>query len=470
MMEREQIMEYVQETPIIPRRIIQYSVPRQTITKPSPHVEILMAANTMQNIDSTQHPVIHDSWRNKEYSTQKCLGKMEEQRLSFEEHQNEQHQNTIPLIKRVNTFFRKKSSPRRNSVISTGDAKADGSSWIGKHVSKDVNLQEQPAIKNLDKNYQDGHEGNNKTCGLFSFEETPPVQVSKQNPVNSPSESASMTKNKPSSGSFISLGSSEAELNPLEPASSRSPAERKSLRPDDGQNDAAAQDSKITPIEERKKFLQMEQSRLIKEIVRLENILNNHRKREAYIIQDNSRKKSLERDNFIFTRAPCSTASGIPAFEFDDPLRDKWTALQSLENSFGGRFESITNLCPENELSTIKERNFQIAKINNLCSQVEESIKRRQDLETKLRVLSDDNDNELLFLMTENKRRQKSSAMIHFLSDITKEQSKRFTAEEQSFVNQNEVKPLISDLSEKINKLNSILEMKNTCIRMLSNQ
>lgn len=60
--------------------------------------------------------------------------------------------------------------------------------------------------------------------------------------------------------------------------------------------------------------------------------------------------------------------------------------------------------------------------------------------------------------------------MIHFLSDITKEQSKRFTAEEQSFVNQNEVKPLISDLSEKINKLNSILEMKNTCIRMLSNQ
>ncbi|CAI4969897.1 ATV_HP_G0029270.mRNA.1.CDS.1 [Saccharomyces cerevisiae] len=72
--------------------------------------------------------------------------------------------------------------------------------------------------------------------------------------------------------------------------------------------------------------------------------------------------------------------------------------------------------------------------------------------------------------MLENERRKKSSVIIEFLSEIIREKSKRLTAEEQGFVNQNEVKPLILDLSARINRLNSILETKNTCIRRLSNQ
>lgn len=163
----------------------------------------------------------------------------------------------------------------------------------------------------------------------------------------------------------------------------------------------------------------------------------------------------------------------LDAFEFekhDDPLRDKWNTLQFLEKSFESKFESASELIQGGELAAIKERNFQLAKLNNLCFRVRESIKRRQDLEKKLRTLSQDTDNELLFLMLENERRKKSSVIIEFLSEIIREKSKRLTAEEQGFVNQNEVKPLILDLSARINRLNSILETKNTCIRRLSNQ
>ncbi|CAI4046107.1 hypothetical protein N7582_003730 [Saccharomyces uvarum] len=508
MLEREQIMEYVQETPIIPRRVIQYSVPRQTIAKPSPRVETVIAANTLQDLDSSQHPVIHDSWQSKEYSTQKYSGRTNEQRLSFEEHQNEQRQNSIGLIKRVNTFFKKKSSSRKNSIKSTGGVKPDDEIQIEKqHESKVDTPQAQPALRNLPKKQEE----NTKRHGLFSFEETPPVEAPTQEYSNAKdltSDTTSPGRTKSSYGSFVSLEpgeakfapseSSEAKFATLEPASFRKPIERQNLRPGEQRNDLATENLNVTSMKDQKRILQIEQNKLIIEIIHLENLLNNHKKGEPYVIKNKCEEKSSQKDNSTLTSAPCSTPSDTPSqtegtfsslhrrnslgggviigpedAEFekrDDPLRDKWNALQSLENVFESKFESVPKPTQGDESAAIKEGRFQIAKISNLCFQVEESIKRRQDLEAKLREKSHGTDTELLSLMMENKRRQKTSVIVQLLSDITKEKSKRFTAEEQNFVNQNEVKPLISDLSAKINRLNSILEMKNTCIRKLSNQ
>lgn len=124
-MEGEQIMEYVQETPIIPKRIIHYSIPKQMITKPAPHVEMTLVANTFRDMDLPQHPVIHDCWQNKEYSTQRYSGNVAQQRLSFEEHPNEECQNSVGLIKRVSTFFKKRPLSRKNSIKSIGDVKSE---------------------------------------------------------------------------------------------------------------------------------------------------------------------------------------------------------------------------------------------------------------------------------------------------------------------------------------------------------
>ncbi|CAI4047307.1 hypothetical protein SUVZ_12G0860 [Saccharomyces uvarum] len=498
MLEREQIMEYVQETPIIPRRVIQYSVPRQTIAKPSPRVETVAAANTLQDLDLSHHPVIHDSWQSKEYSTQKYSGGTNSQRLSFEEHQNEQRQNSIGLIKRVNTFFKKKSSSQKNSIKSTGRVKPDDEIQIEKqHESKVDTPQAQPVLRNLPKK----HEENSKRHGLFSFEETPPVEAPMQEYSDAKdltSDTTSLRRSKSSPGSFVSLEPSEAKFATLEPAPFRNPTERQNLRPGEQRNDLATQNSNITSIKDQKKFLQMEQNKLIVEIIHLEKLLNDHKKGEPYITKNKCEEKSSQKHNSTLARAPCSTPPGSPSqtkgtfssllrrnslgggviidpedAEFekrDDPLREKWNALQSLENIFKSKFESVPKPIQGDESASIKEGRFQIAKISNLCFQIEESIKRRQDLEAKLRQKSQGTDNELLSLMMENKRRQKTSVIVQLLSDITREKSKRFTAEEQNFVNQNEVKPLISDLSAKINRLNSILEMKNTCIRKLSNQ
>ena len=498
-MEREQIMEYVQETPIIPRRIIHYSVPKQTIAKPSPHVEMTFAANTFRDMDLPQHPVIHDCWQNKEYSTQRYSGNLAQQRLSFEEHQNEERPNSVGLIKRVSILFKKKPSSQKNSIKSIVDEKSDGCSRSESCLSEVDDFKEKNIQENLVDEHEKSPEGDSKRYGLFSFEETPPVQVLKQsysNSANSSFKNTSSTKNKRSSDSFVSLESAEALHSPLEAVPCCSSTEREHLHPGEERIDTAVQNLKVASMKEKKKMLQMEQNRLITEIIRLENILKKHRKAKTKKSISKPEKKPSEKDSFISANASSPTDSTTPilnkrishpdidfcdnevsdvldAFEFekhDDPLRDKWTALQSLENSFESKFESASNLTHGEELVVIKERNFQLAKINNLCFRVRESIKRRQDLETKLRSLSQDTDNELLFLMMENKRRQKSSVITQFLSDIIREKSKRFSAEEQGFVNQNEVKPLILDLSARINRLNSILETKNTCIRRLSNQ
>ncbi|CAI1569602.1 hypothetical protein SEUBUCD650_0L00970 [Saccharomyces eubayanus] len=498
MMEREQIVEYIQETPIIPRRVIQYSVPRQTIAKPSPHVETLVASNTLQDLNLSHHPVIHDPLQGKEYSTQKYSGKTNNQRLSFEEHQNEQCQNSIGLIKRVNTFFKKKSSSRKNSIKSTGGVKPDDEIQIPKqHEKKADPPPAQPALRNLPKK----HEENSKRHGLFSFEETPPVEVPRQeypNAKNLAPDTTSLRRTKSSSGSFVSLELSKAKFATLEPAPFKNPTERQTPQPREQRNDSATQNPNITSIKDQKKNLQMEQNRLIIEIIHLESLLNDHKKGVPYITKNKCEEKSPQKDNSTLARAPCSTPPDtkslteralssslrrdslsdgpiidLEGFEFekhDDPLRDKWNALQSLENIFESKFESAPKPIQGDEFAAIKERRFQIAKISNLCLQVEESIKRRQELEGKLRENSQGTGGELLFLMMESKRRQKTLSVVQLLSKIIREKSKRLTAEEQNFVNQNEVKPLISDLSVKINRLNSILEMKNTCIRKLSNQ
>lgn len=71
----------------------------------------------------------------------------------------------------------------------------------------------------------------------------------------------------------------------------------------------------------------------------------------------------------------------LDAFEFekhDDPLRDKWNTLQFLEKSFESKFESASELIQGGELAAIKERNFQLAKLNNLCFRVRESINQKK--------------------------------------------------------------------------------------------
>ncbi|CAI4533090.1 BMC_2a_G0036800.mRNA.1.CDS.1 [Saccharomyces cerevisiae] len=466
-MEGEQIMEYVQETPIIPKRIIHYSIPKQMITKPAPHVEMTLVANTFRDMDLPQHPVIHDCWQNKEYSTQRYSGNVAQQRLSFEEHPNEECQNSVGLIKRVSTFFKKRPLSRKNSIKSTGDVKSEARNRGGGLLGEVDNLNEQNVRENLTSEHEKNPEGDSKRYGLFSFEETPPIQVLEQGNTNSELSSfknTSLAANKRSSDSFVSLKPGEDEHSPLEISTCGNLTEREDL--------------------------------LITEIIRLENILNKHRKAEAKNNINKLEKKLSETDGFtsVNTSVPVTpimpvlnTRTSYPnidfhgtkvsdvldAFEFekhDDPLRDKWNTLQFLEKSFESKFESASELIQGGELAAIKERNFQLAKLNNLCFRVRESIKRRQDLEKKLRTLSQDTDNELLFLMLENERRKKSSVIIEFLSEIIREKSKRLTAEEQGFVNQNEVKPLILDLSARINRLNSILETKNTCIRRLSNQ
>ncbi|CAI5176374.1 BEM_HP_G0088000.mRNA.1.CDS.1 [Saccharomyces cerevisiae] len=477
-MEGEQIMEYVQETPIIPKRIIHYSIPKQMITKPAPHVELTLVANTFRDMDLPQHPVIHDCWQNKEYSTQRYSGNVAQQRLSFEEHPNEECQNSVGLIKRVSTFFKKRPLSRKNSIKSIGDVKSEARNRGEGLLGEVDNLNEQNVRENQTSEHEKKPEGDSKRYGLFSFEETPPpIQVLEQGNTNSELSSfknTSLAENKRSSDSFVSLKPGEDEHSPLEISTCGNLTEREDLQSG----------------EER------EQNRLITEIIRLENILNKHRKAEAKNNINKLEKKLSETDGFtsVNTSVPVTpimpvlnTRTSYPnidfhgtkvsdvldAFEFekhDDPLRDKWNTLQFLEKSFESKFESASELIQGGELAAIKERNFQLAKLNNLCFRVRESIKRRQDLEKKLRTLSQDTDNELFFLMLENERRKKSSVIIEFLSEIIREKSKRLTAEEQGFVNQNEVKPLILDLSARINRLNSILETKNTCIRRLSNQ
>ncbi|KQC42157.1 hypothetical protein AB282_03337 [Saccharomyces cerevisiae] len=424
------------------------------ITKPAPHVEMTLLANTFRDMDLPQHPVIHDCWQNKEYSTQRYSGNVAQQRLSFEEHPNEECQNSVGLIKRVSTFFKKRPLSRKNSIKSIGDVKSEAH---------------------------------------------PPIQVLEQGNINSELSSfknTSLAENKRSSDSFVSLKPGEDEHSPLEISTCGNLTEREDLQSGEERFDSAAQNIKVASMKEKKKILQREQNRLITEIIRLENILNKHRKAEAKNNINKLEKKLSETDGFtsVNTSVPVTpimpvlnTRTSYPnidfhgtkvsdvldAFEFekhDDPLRDKWNTLQFLEKSFESKFESASELIQGGELAAIKERNFQLAKLNNLCFRVRESIKRRQDLEKKLRTLSQDTDNELLFLMLENERRKKSSVIIEFLSEIIREKSKRLTAEEQGFVNQNEVKPLILDLSARINRLNSILETKNTCIRRLSNQ
>lgn len=498
-MEGEQIMEYVQETPIIPKRIIHYSIPKQMITKPAPHVEMTLLANTFRDMDLPQHPVIYDCWQNKEYSTQRYSGNVAQQRLSFEEHPNEECQNSVGLIKRVSTFFKKRPLSRKNSIKSIGDVKSEARNRGEGLLGEVDNLNEQNVRENLTSEHEKSPEGDSKRYGLFSFEETPPIQVLEQGNINSELSSfknTSLAENKRSSDSFVSLKPGEDEHSPLEISTCGNLTEREDLQSGEERFDSAAQNIKVASMKEKKKILQREQNRLITEIIRLENILNKHRKAEAKNNINKLEKKLSETDGFtsVNTSVPVTpimpvlnTRTSYPnidfhgtkvsdvldAFEFekhDDPLRDKWNTLQFLEKSFESKFESASELIQGGELAAIKERNFQLAKLNNLCFRVRESIKRRQDLEKKLRTLSQDTDNELLFLMLENERRKKSSVIIEFLSEIIREKSKRLTAEEQGFVNQNEVKPLILDLSARINRLNSILETKNTCIRRLSNQ
>ncbi|CAI4034969.1 hypothetical protein SMKI_12G1060 [Saccharomyces mikatae IFO 1815] len=497
-MEGEQIVEYVQETPIIPRRVIQYSVPKKKITMPSPCVKMSQAVNNLQDMNLPQHPSLRDSSLDKEYSTQRFLGGINERRLSFEEHRNEQHQNPIGLIKRVGTFFKKRSSSGKSSIKSIGDVKTDGSNLIEGYLSENDDPIEQLVQKNLFDEHKGNSEENDKRHGLFSFEETPPIQVLERtypNPVDSSFENVPLTEERRFSENPRSLEPSEYEHSLSEPIPFRSSTGGENQRGVRGHTDIAAHNLRVASIKEKKKILEMEQNRLITEIIRLENILNKHRKIDVNSSTGKSENKSSEKDSITFVNSTApntavlkqrtsssdhnvnflhNDVSDIPdTFDLEepyDPLKDKWTTLQSLEKCFESKFQSVSNSKKGDELATIKERNFQVAKINNICFRVQESIKKRQDLEAKLRNLSHDTDNELLFLMMENKRRQKSSVIIQFLSDIINEKSKRFTAEEQGFVNENEVKPLISDLSEGINRLNSILEMKNTCIRRLSNQ
>ncbi|GMC40444.1 unnamed protein product [Saccharomyces cerevisiae] len=435
------------------------------ITKPAPHVEMTLVANTFRDMDLPQHPVIHDCWQNKEYSTQRYSGNVAQQRLSFEEHPNEECQNSVGLIKRVSTFFKKRPLSRKNSIKSIGDVKSEARNRGEGLLGEVDNLNEQNVRENLTSEHEKSPEGDSKRYGLFSFEETPPIQVLEQGNINSELSSfknTSLAENKRSSDSFVSLKPGEDEHSPLEISTCGNLTEREDLQPGEERFDSAAQNIKaeaknnINKLE--KKLSETDGFTSVNTSVPVTPIMPVLNTRTSY-------------PNIDFHGTKVSDV--LDAFEFekhDDPLRDKWNTLQFLEKSFESKFESASELIQGGELAAIKERNFQLAKLNNLCFRVRESIKRRQDLEKKLRTLSQDTDNELLFLMLENERRKKSSVIIEFLSEIIREKSKRLTAEEQGFVNQNEVKPLILDLSARINRLNSILETKNTCIRRLSNQ
>ncbi|KAJ1534526.1 uncharacterized protein FZC26_26196g4309 [Saccharomyces cerevisiae] len=435
------------------------------ITKPAPHVEMTLVANTFRDMDLPQHPVIHDCWQNKEYSTQRYSGNVAQQRLSFEEHPNEECQNSVGLIKRVSTFFKKRPLSRKNSIKSIGDVKSEARNRGEGLLGEVDNLNEQNVRENLTSEHEKSPEGDSKRYGLFSFEETPPIQVLEQGNINSELSSfknTSLAENKRSSDSFVSLKPGEDEHSPLEISTCGNLTEREDLQSGEERFDSAAQNIKaeaknnINKLE--KKLSETDGFTSVNTSVPVTPIMPVLNTRTSY-------------PNIDFHGTKVSDV--LDAFEFekhDDPLRDKWNTLQFLEKSFESKFESASELIQGGELAAIKERNFQLAKLNNLCFRVRESIKRRQDLEKKLRTLSQDTDNELLFLMLENERRKKSSVIIEFLSEIIREKSKRLTAEEQGFVNQNEVKPLILDLSARINRLNSILETKNTCIRRLSNQ
>ncbi|GMC37947.1 unnamed protein product [Saccharomyces cerevisiae] len=435
------------------------------ITKPAPHVEMTLLANTFRDMDLPQHPVIHDCWQNKEYSTQRYSGNVAQQRLSFEEHPNEECQNSVGLIKRVSTFFKKRPLSRKNSIKSIGDVKSEARNRGEGLLGEVDNLNEQNVRENLTSEHEKSPEGDSKRYGLFSFEETPPIQVLEQGNINSELSSfknTSLAENKRSSDSFVSLKPGEDEHSPLEISTCGNLTEREDLQSGEERFDSAAQNIKaeakdnINKLE--KKLSETDGFTSVNTSVPVTPIMPVLNTRTSY-------------PNIDFHGTKVSDV--LDAFEFekhDDPLRDKWNTLQFLEKSFESKFESASELIQGGELAAIKERNFQLAKLNNLCFRVRESIKRRQDLEKKLRTLSQDTDNELLFLMLENERRKKSSVIIEFLSEIIREKSKRLTAEEQGFVNQNEVKPLILDLSARINRLNSILETKNTCIRRLSNQ
>lgn len=153
-------------------------------------------------------PVIHDCWQNKEYSNQRYSGNVAQQRLSFEEHPNEECQNSVGLIKRVSTFFKKRPLSRKNSIKSIGDVKSEARNRGEGLLGEVDNLNEQNVRENLTSEHEKSPEGDSKRYGLFSFEETPPIQVLEQGNINSELSSfknTSLAENKRSSDSFVSL-------------------------------------------------------------------------------------------------------------------------------------------------------------------------------------------------------------------------------------------------------------------------
>lgn len=134
------------------------------------------------------------------------------------------------------------------------------------------------------------------------------------------------------------------------------------------------------------------------------------------------------------------------------------------------KFKTIT--ISGEQLNILTENKELMSELTLVSMELAESIKRETILEEQIRTSSDPSQAEAQLSLAdfEIELRKKSSKIVELIQQLNNERLKRFIAEEQVLLFENEVKPSSLELVNKISELQSLLETKDNEISKLKDQ
>lgn len=156
------------------------------------------------------------------------------------------------------------------------------------------------------------------------------------------------------------------------------------------------------------------------------------------------------------------------------------------DNTLYSPYKDITDTAPKHiliskeQLGLLDENKRLMNELTLLSSELAESIKRETLLDERINIMKEDNESNSMnnrfstvstssisYTDFEKELRRKSSKVVELIQALNEERMKRFIAEEQVLLNENNAKPSSLDLIKKITELETKLNEKESAINDL---
>lgn len=191
-------------------------------------------------------------------------------------------------------------------------------------------------------------------------------------------------------------------------------------------------------------------------------------------------------DTFDYRNSPAESKPAEDKMDTQSKDEKKEGEEFIFDNTLYSPYKDITNTAPKHiliskeQLGLLDENKRLMNELTLLSSELAESIKRETLLDERINMMKDDNESKsrnnrfstvstssISYTDFEKELRRKSSKVVELIQALNEERMKRFIAEEQVLLKENNAKPSSLDLIKKITELETKLQEKEGAINDL---